>query len=74
MHVVQQECLGLCLGTDEEPAESLWVRISWQINLAEVVVGFCCRPPDQEEEGDEAAFRQLKEASLSQAMLLTVRL
>jgi len=48
------------LRTDEEPAESLWVRISWQINLAEVAVGFCYRTPGHEEEVDEAAFSQLK--------------
>lgn len=44
------------------------------MNLAEVVMGFCYRPPDQEEEIDEAAFRQLKETPLSQAMLLMVGL
>lgn len=70
------ECCHACraagMGMGEEPTENLWGRISWQINLAEVVVGFCYRPPDQEEEVDEAAFRQLEEASLSQAMFLMV--
>ena len=57
----QRECMVLSLGTDEEPAESLWVRIRGQINMGNVVVVVYCRPPDWEE-ADEAFFRQLEEA------------
>jgi len=33
-------------------------------------VGVYYRPPDQEEEGDETCYRQLKVASQSQALVL----
>jgi len=38
---------------DDEPTESLWVRIKKQTNMGNMVVDICCRPPDQEEEVDE---------------------
>lgn len=52
---------------DEEPAESLWVRISGQINTGDIVVDARCRTPNQEEEVVEAFLRQLEEASCLQA-------
>ena len=39
----------LWLGTDDEPADSLWVRIRGQPTVGDIVVGVCYRPPDQEE-------------------------
>lgn len=51
----------------EEPAESLWVRISGQTNTGDIVVDVCCRPPDQEEEVVEAFLRRLAEASCLEA-------
>lgn len=51
---------------DEEPAESLWVRISGQTNTGDIVVDVCCRPPDHEEVV-KAFLRQLEEASCLQA-------
>jgi len=38
--------------------------------MGDTVVGVYCRPPDQEEEADEAFYRQLKVASQSQALVL----
>ena len=35
-----------------------------------VCVDVCYGPPDEEEEGDEAFFRQLQEASCLQALVL----
>lgn len=35
-----------------------------------IVVGVCYRPPGQEEDVDEAFFRQVKEASYFQALVL----
>lgn len=59
----------------EEPAESLWLSISWQVNLSAVVVaGFCYRLSDQEEEVGDIVCRQLKEASLSWAVVFMVRI
>jgi len=40
--------------------------------MGDTVVGVYCRPPDQEEEVDEAFYRQLKVASQSQALVLLV--
>ena len=43
--------MGLCLGIDDKPVKSLWVRR--QTNIGDVVVGVCYRLPQQEEEADE---------------------
>lgn len=61
----QQECRELCLGMGQEPAESLWIRFSAQTNIGAVVVSICYRSPDQDEI-DEAFFKQSEEASRSQ--------
>ncbi|GAB0206453.1 hypothetical protein GRJ2_003110900 [Grus japonensis] len=66
----QLECIELRLGVDEERVESLWVRIKGQANMGDTVVGVYYRPPDQEEEVDEAFYRQLEVASRSQALVL----
>jgi len=34
---MQLECLALCLGMDDEPIESLWVRVIRQTNMGDVV-------------------------------------
>ena len=65
----QLECIELCLGADEG-VESLWVRIKGQPHMGDVIVGVYYRPPDQEEEVDEAFYRQLQAASQSQAQVL----
>ncbi|GAB0208952.1 hypothetical protein GRJ2_003360900 [Grus japonensis] len=41
-----------------------------QANMGDTVVGVYYRPPDQEEEVDEAFYRQLEVASQSQALVL----
>jgi len=64
------ECIELCLGTDEEGVESLCVRIKGQAHIGNVIVGVHYRPPDQEEEVDEAFYKQLQAASQSQALVL----
>jgi len=66
----QLECIELCLGVDEERVQSLWVRINGQTHMADIGVGVHYRPPDQEEEIDEAFYRQMKVASQSQALVL----
>lgn len=52
-------------GTDGEPAEGLWVRISGQNN----VVGVCYRLHDEEEAANEAFLEQLEKASSLQALV-----
>lgn len=67
---LQPQSLELCLGIDDEPTESLWVRIKDQTGMGDIVVGFCCRRPDQEEQVDEAFYRQVGAASHSQSVIL----
>ena len=37
----QQECLELCLGTGDEPAESSWMRVKGQTNVGDIGVDVC---------------------------------
>ncbi|TRZ09133.1 hypothetical protein HGM15179_017974 [Zosterops borbonicus] len=64
------ECMELCLGVDDKQVESLWVRIKRQTSKGDTVVGVCYRLPEQEEEVDEAFYRQLEAASQFQALVL----
>ncbi|KAK4830538.1 hypothetical protein QYF61_011676 [Mycteria americana] len=50
--------------------ECLWVRIRGKANKADIVVGVCYRPPNQDEETDELFYKQLGEASRSLALVL----
>lgn len=43
----QREYVELYCGTDEEPAGSLWIRVSRQTNVGHVVC-VCYKPPGQE--------------------------
>ena len=66
----QLECMELCLGMDEESAEiSLWIRIKERTGKGDMVDD-CCRPPDQEEQVDQAICRQIGAASSLQALVL----
>jgi len=60
----------LCLEMDGQPTESLWVRIKEEKGKGDIIVGVCYRPPDHKEQVDEALYRQLEEASNSQAVVL----
>ncbi|GAB0183006.1 hypothetical protein GRJ2_000765900 [Grus japonensis] len=55
---------------DEEPTESLWVRIKGMAGTGDISVGVCYRPPSQEDQVDEALDRQIGAASCSQALVL----
>ena len=55
---------------DEESTESLWVRIKGRAGTGDIIVGVCYRPPDQEDQADEALYRQIGAASCSQALVL----
>lgn len=41
--------------------KSLWVRIRGKANRADILVGFCYKPPNQDEDTDEAFCEQLAE-------------
>ncbi|GAB0204032.1 polycomb group RING finger protein 3-like [Grus japonensis] len=64
------ECMELHLGMDEEPTESLWLRIKGRAGAGDIIVGVCYRPPDQGDRADEALYRQIGAASRSQALVL----
>ncbi|GAB0205871.1 hypothetical protein GRJ2_003052700 [Grus japonensis] len=66
----QLECMELHLGVDEEPTESLWVRIKGRTGAGQIIAGVCYRPPDQGDQADEALYRQIGAASCSQALVL----
>jgi len=59
----QLECSEHFLEVDEDQVECLWVRIKGQAHVHDTVVVVHYRPPDQEEEVDEAFYRQLKVTS-----------
>ncbi|PKU43893.1 dtw domain-containing protein 2 [Limosa lapponica baueri] len=48
----QLECM------DEEPTESLWVRIKRRAGTGDVTLGISYRPHDKEDSADEALYRQ----------------
>ena len=56
----QWQCVEICLGMDDEQAESLSVKIRGQTSLGDIVVPICFRLPDGEEAADEAFFRHWK--------------
>lgn len=45
---------------DGEPTESLWVRIRGRTGINHVIVGRCYRPPDQEDQVNEAPYTQIE--------------
>jgi len=55
---------------DEEPTESLWVKIKGRAGTGDTTVGVCYRPPDQDERVDEALCRHIGKASHSKALVL----
>lgn len=52
------ECMDLCLGMNEVVVKCLWIRIKGRTKLGGIIVGICYRPPDWEEQADEALYRQ----------------
>ncbi|KAK4828839.1 hypothetical protein QYF61_000896 [Mycteria americana] len=58
------------LDDGDDRVECLWVRIRGKANKADIVVGVCYRPPNQDEETDELFYKQLGEASQSLALVL----
>lgn len=60
----------LCLGMDEGPTESLWVRIKKRAGTGDITVWVCYRLPDQQDQEDEAIYRQRRAASHWEALVL----
>lgn len=72
-HVIwlQWECMEICLGVDQEPAQSLQVKVKGHTNMTDIVVRICHSPPDKGEVA-EAFFRHLEEASHLHVLVLLV--
>ncbi|PKU31806.1 dtw domain-containing protein 2 [Limosa lapponica baueri] len=66
----QLESMELHLGMDEDPTESLWVRIKGNTGAGDGTVRVCYRPPDQSDREGGALYRQTGAASRSQALVL----
>ncbi|KAK4824521.1 hypothetical protein QYF61_016101 [Mycteria americana] len=67
---VRERLDSLELDDGDDRVECLWVRIRGKANKADIVVGVCYRPPNQDEETDELFYKQLGEASRSLALVL----
>ena len=50
------------MGGDDR-AESLWIKIRGRADKADILVGICYRPPNQDEETDEVFYEQLAAAA-----------
>ena len=55
------DCLELKDGDDR--VQCLWVRIRGKASKADIMVGVCYRPPNQDEEADKIFYKQLGEVS-----------
>ncbi|KAK4828050.1 hypothetical protein QYF61_023088 [Mycteria americana] len=66
-----RECLdSLELNDGDKRVECLWVRITKKANKADIVMGVCYRPPNQDEETNKLFYKQLGEASRLLALVL----
>ena len=55
-----KECFEVTeLMTGDNKVESLWVKIRGRADKADILVGICYRPPNQDEETDELFYEQL---------------
>ncbi|RMC00287.1 hypothetical protein DUI87_22894 [Hirundo rustica rustica] len=56
--------------TNEDGVECLWVRIKGKANKADILLGACFHPPNQEEEVDNLFYKLLENVSGSSALVL----
>ncbi|RMC08902.1 hypothetical protein DUI87_13896 [Hirundo rustica rustica] len=56
--------------TNDDEVESLWVKIKGKANKADILLGVCYRPPNQDEEVDNLFYKQLNNVSGSSALVL----
>ncbi|PKU36607.1 adaptin ear-binding coat-associated protein 1 [Limosa lapponica baueri] len=66
-----RECFD-CINLDsrDDEVERLWVRMKGKANKGDFVLGVCCRPPNQDEQVDEALYKRLAEVSQLPALVL----
>ena len=64
MALYVKECFEVTeLMTGDNMVESLWVKIRERADKADILVGICYRPPNQDEETDEVFYEQLAAAA-----------
>jgi len=61
-----------CIELDDcdDKVECLWVKMRGQATKADILLGVCYRPPNQDEEADEVFCKRLAEVSQSLALVL----
>ncbi|KAK4813674.1 LOW QUALITY PROTEIN: hypothetical protein QYF61_017641 [Mycteria americana] len=67
---VRESLDSLELNDGDDRVECLWVRMRGKANKADIVVGVCYRPPNQDDEAEKIFYKQLGEASRSLALVL----
>ena len=59
------------LGVGNDEVECLWTKIRGKAYRGDILVMVCYRPPNQDEETEEAFYEQLAEVALLSALVLT---
>ncbi|KAJ7398422.1 mitochondrial fission process protein 1 [Pitangus sulphuratus] len=59
-----KECFdSIELKDSDSKVECLWVRIGERVNKADILIGVCYRPPNEDEETDESFYKRLANVS-----------
>jgi len=53
----------IALDDCDDKVECLWVKMRGKANKADILLGVCYRPPNQDEEADEVFYQSLAEVS-----------
>ncbi|XP_051640625.1 uncharacterized protein LOC127469851 [Manacus candei] len=67
---VRESLDSLELEVSNNKVECLWIKIRGKANKADILVGVCYRPPNQDDEDDEFFYKQLADVSKSPALVL----
>ena len=71
MDLYVRECFGCIeLNGCDGKVERLWVMMRGKANKADILLGVCYRPPNQDEEVDETFYKRLVEVSQSLTLFL----
>jgi len=67
-----QDCFD-CIELNDcgDRVECLWVKMRGKANKADILLGVCYRPPNQDGQADEVFYKTLAEVSQSLALFLT---
>ncbi|XP_064908670.1 uncharacterized protein LOC135578557 [Columba livia] len=66
---VRESLVSVKLEVISHKVECLWTRIRGKFNKADILVGVCYRPPNQDDEGDDLFYKQLADVSKSTALV-----